>query len=407
MHLDHELVARGLLRLTNWWSRSDTYDCGCAFATGPVFVESYGVRAALRVERLLHLGLGRRVAHAFCDRVVAWQGLAETDMYCMGYGLERNADGVPSCSCVADAASSALALCDTVAAYPDSPRKAAYVASLRRYADYVLKEYANADGVIGVGILGFQKNPMPTYWCANGLFGAVLADLADLTQDARYIAAAAAPLEFIARYDYANTDWREWRVSPVMMVLYSTEGLLCGLEAEALKARLAQAPAGFPCPASVTAAAAPAPVDQAPNRQTAKAASRRRRPQGPTLRDLLEGRLREWLHWLGETQTADGLWPLHANREYRDYEAGLGWMLVRTARLLGDDERTTAMLTRHLAFLESPAAKEVFGLYCHPFATGLAHLSFAAAAEECLRADPVGFRACLAALQRDRAALLW
>lgn len=62
---------------------------------------------------------------------------------------------------------------------------------------------------------------------------------------------------------------------------------------------------------------------------------------------------------------------------------------------------------RQLNYLVSQEAKSYFGLYCRPFATALAHLSFAYIAEKCKESDPAGFEKALADVQKNELDILW
>lgn len=376
---DYDVVAEGLTRFTNWWRTNDVWDGGIAFTIGPTFEEAYAVRAAIVADRLLSLRRGEAVSKAFCDRSVGLQGVVEDDMYFMGYGCERNAEGVPACSCVADAASNALAILDTIAAYPETPGREAYVGSLERFVRYVRTNYVDEQGVIGVGILGHQRNPMPQYWCANALFAATLIGLGEATGKEEYLDAAVPPLEYLARYDYHQASIPTWDSCPTEIVFYAGEGILAGLLSDAMMARLDHPPMleGLPEPGDADA----------------------------TVGDLLERRWDEFGLWLSEHQEPNGTWP--AVGDYRCYQCGLSWLAARAHFGGHAHPRTPPMISGQLRFLLTPEGKREFGMFCRPFATALAYLSFAGAAQECAREDPQRWQIVIETTQRDHADALW
>ncbi len=62
---DKEIVARGLLKLTNWFSNFNMWFCGMANTMEGAFEESYAVRAMLHAERVLGIGHMQDVAHTY------------------------------------------------------------------------------------------------------------------------------------------------------------------------------------------------------------------------------------------------------------------------------------------------------------------------------------------------------
>lgn len=235
---DYNVVAEGFLRLTNWFSNYSMWFCGMAPSMEANFEESYAMRGLLHAERVLGLGHIQNVVHTYCDLMVGLQGSHETNMYDMGYGYERNEDGMVNCSCVADCGSVARAIIDIIKAYPEYSKNPIYIESLRKYIDHVLEHYITDSGVIGVGILNYKLNPMPEYWCANALFSQVLVCFAELTGEKKYYDAAVSPMEFLATFDYKNTDWKEWNEHQQMVILYCSEGMLEGLTSEVMKEKL-------------------------------------------------------------------------------------------------------------------------------------------------------------------------
>jgi hypothetical protein len=399
--LDYSVVTEGLVRFANWWSVQGLWHCGMAFTIGPVFEEAYAVRATIVAERVLHLGRGRPVAHAFCDRAIQTQGVSEENMYYMGYANQRNEAGLPCCSCVADASSSAAVFVDTVKAYSDSPRAGDYVQSLRRFCDYVLDKYRNAQGVIQVGILHHRRDVLPDYWCANALFVEVLIGLGEITGEDKYLDAARDVLKFLAFFDYRNTEWREWDGHPTNPAFYTSEGVLSGLLSPAMAARLDQAvePANFGSQSTK-----PVAVQEALNRVKADQPEASRADKG-TLRAALRSRWNELFEWLYRNQQPFGVW--HAAYDDRCYQAGNSWLLQWAMRGLGPDERLVAMINRQLTYLISRDAKLNFGMFAEPFGSGLALLSFASVAEYARQADPRQFDEALRQALKNVLEHLW
>ena len=399
--IDTATVAGGLERLTQWFGRHDAWSCGMAFATGPVFEESYGVRAALLADKVLGIGRVREVALAFCDRALLFQGLVETDMYYMGYGNNVNAEGVPCCSCVADASSTAMAIVETVQTHPDAPKAAAYLQSVRRFADYVLATYLTREGVIGVGILSHQPNPWKQYWCANSLFACVLIGLAEITREERYLDAALSPLEYLARYEYRSTGDRQWDLSPTEMVFYAAEGILAGLSSPAIQGRLDRGARGFPVDNLSVHAGTP---DAAANRKTLTQAGPAATGQ-TNLGGLLRSRWSELAAWLRANQDPDGSWP--TTKPYSCYQAGLSWTMLRAMRSLGRQDELETCVARHVSFLTSARAKPFLGLFCNLFASALAYLSLAAAGAVCREKESTAFDTAVEAARAEAIADPW
>jgi hypothetical protein len=399
--IDATTVARGLERLTQWFGRHDAWSCGMAFATGPVFEESYGVRAALLADKVMGIGRVREIALSFCDRALLFQGHVEKDMYYMGYGNNLNAEGIPGCSCVADASSTAMAVVETLQAFPDAPRSTAYLQSVRRFVDYVLATHRGPDGVIGVGILGHKKNLWSQYWCANSLFACVILGLAELTGDEGYYEAAVAPLEYLARYDYRTTVDKQWELSPTEMVFYASEGILAGLESPAMQARLAREPRGFAVASGASPSVAP---EAAANRKTFTQ-SGQMTSGGASIADLLRARWGELAAWLRANQDPDGSWP--TTKPYSCYQAGMSWTMLRGMRVLGGQSEIEGSVARHLSFLTSPRARPFLGLFCNLFASALAYLSLAASGAVCHEREPAALEAALHAARVEAIADPW
>lgn len=379
MKINPKVVTKGLLTFTNWFSAHSVWNCGMALAMESSFEESYAVRAMIKAGKILGLGRTEKVAHACCDRYLQFQGVHEKDMFDMGYGYNIDDKGMVACSCVADAASVAASIIETVMAYPDYPGNSAYLDSVRRYIDYVLETYTTEEGVIGVGILSHQVNPMRTYWCANALFTEVLVLFAAATGETKYFDAAVAPCEYLALFDYKNTQWKEWDSSPSEVILYTSSGVLQGLSSPEMKKRLAIKPKGVLRESGF--AQAEDGVKEASNKLTAQEMTIANYNENKTVYELLHARWKEFSEWLYKNQDATGYYTQPHTKNARSYEAGLSWTLCNAYRSGLAGEEALAAIGRQLSIFCTDNAKIYLALFANDFATSLAYLSFAAAAE--------------------------
>lgn len=392
--LDYDVVAEGLVKLCNWWSVQGVWNCGMAFSIGPVFEEAYAVRGTISACRAMDSGRGRIVAHSFCDRAMLTQGAVEENMYYMGYGNNISKEnGLPNCSCVADASSTAAVLIDTIKAYPDSADRQKHIDSLQRFVDYVLEMYTSDEGIIQVGILDHRRDVLPNYWCANVLFSEVLVGLAEITQEEKYFDAAKKVYQYMASMDYKHTHWREWDTRKTHVILYAGEGILSGLLSSAMKSRL-DVEYKAPLPHTGKDAGGEAVVQEALNRVTSQqAVSDVDMDNGSNLRDMLMKRWCNFYEWLYNNQQPFGIWnSLHDDR---CYEAGISALLVDAIDLCGEKENTFAMINRQLRYLLSRDAKLNFGMFAEPFVMATALWSFGKAAEYCKEQNSSFFAECL------------
>ena len=404
---DYNIVAQGLLRLTNWFSRFGVWDCGMASSMEASFEESYEIRALLHTERVLKLGHAQDVAHSFCNLMLSLQGVHYPDMYDMGYGYDLDANGMVNCSCVADCCSVARAIIDTINAYPDYPKNREYIGSIKAFVDHTLNNYVTDKGVIGVGILGHQINPMKEYWCANSLFSQVLISFAGIAGESKYYEAAEAPMEFLAAFDYRNTDWAEWKTSPAEMILYTGEGVVEGLLSDEMRSRLAVPPRGVIAYTKAIQREDHVPSQAANRVKSDVEAARDSNGAGETALDLLRARWEAFADWLYKNQSPNGLWASPATQGARCYETGLSWLINRGFSIGNTEALLENAVKRQLAYLNSQEAKLYFGLYCNPFATALAHLSFASIAEKLMENDRPGFSKAVDEARADANMTVW
>ncbi|MHB9133771.1 MAG: hypothetical protein ACYDBB_22125 [Armatimonadota bacterium] len=362
--------------ITDWWMQNDLFDPACVFGNTAIFIESYAVRGGIaRVRRqemadgsapsgmaaigavtradgldadaLVRRDMGDAAgeceralagAYAFCDRVVEHQGVqGPPEALMMGYGL-RVRDGMVQHACVADQASIALAVLDTVALRPTHPHAAGWLAAIERWAGWVLANFTQPNGGIGVGIFCHQWNPLPEYWCATSLATAVLFALRRQTGKAAYADPALAGLDWLARFDYTAVDIPRFTDCAPEVALYTFEGLVAGTR--------------YLC-------------------QTQGVDAARSHPAARQFASLAQ--------WLIDNQSSDGRWPEPPERGYRDYSAGVPWLLLEMDALIGPNAPWRACARRVLDGLMTTEGACYYGLYVRPFTTGLAWLSACAA----------------------------
>ena len=91
--LSHHVIAKGLLKSRNYFAHHTISSPGMAHPFEAVFEESYEVRAACRSYDLLFDGNQRKIARAFTNRMIRWQGIHVPEMYDMGYGYDLDQHG--------------------------------------------------------------------------------------------------------------------------------------------------------------------------------------------------------------------------------------------------------------------------------------------------------------------------
>lgn len=359
--------------LSDWWDRNDLFDPLGVFGNTAIFIESYAIRGGIACARRLEAqggvseattdsarsdgrpradGLaedamvrrdvrtsdaGERFlagAYAFCDRVVEHQGVqGPPEALMMGYGLKVR-DGMVCHACVADQASLASAVLDTVAMRPAHPRAGAWRASIERWADWVLANFASDNGAIGVGIFCHKWNPIPEYWCATSLTTSVLLELARLTGNERYAKAGLAGLDWLARFDYTKVEIPTFADCAPEVILYTAEGMVAGMR-HLVETR---------------------GVDTARSHPAAK-------------------QFAAMAQWLVEHQDVNGRWPEPPERGYRDYSCGIPWLLLRMDALIGPNPAWQSCAVRFMDGLATTGGERYYGLYVRPFTNGLAWLS--------------------------------
>ena len=365
-------------KTTAWWLLHSLYDPAWIFQLEATFEESYCIRGGL--QRLRYLGRtapspgkpnraggspdadkpsagplkdamvrndvetkgcdteeSQRLeagTFAYCDRVMSHQGVqGPPEALYMGYGV-RVVHGVVDCCCVADQASVANGVLDTIAMYKDHPRAARWLASIERWADWVIREFATQTGGIGVGVLGHKWNPIPEYWCATSLFATSLFKLAVLTGKEDYLKRAMAALDWLARFDHTAVEIPKFTECAPEVILYAGEGLVEGLR-------------------FVASTLGPQAAKDHP----------------------AADKLRSMARWLIANQLAEGRWPDPPARGYREYSLGIPWILFQMNRLIGPDKERTACAERCLSHLLRPEGERYYGLYVRPWGMGLVWLS--------------------------------
>ena len=158
MHLDPTVIARGLVKHWNYFSHHIIASPGMAHPMQALFEEAYVVMGAARTMGLLDDARMTAICRRFNGRMMEYQGVHYPDMFDMGYGYNRDARGMVSCSCVADNASTANGMLEGVRNFPHLPENPAVLASVRRYLDYCLQHFSSPRGVMGVGVLNHKIN---------------------------------------------------------------------------------------------------------------------------------------------------------------------------------------------------------------------------------------------------------
>ena len=378
--LNYDVVAKGLMKSRNYWAHHTISSPGMAHPIESVFEESYEVRAACRTYGLLNDGGQRKIARAFTKRMRVYQGIHIPDMYDMGYGYDLNNEGVVNCSCVADNASTANAMLETVRFFPDLPETGAVLDSVKRFLDHCLENYLTDTGVMGVGVLHHIINPpdMHEYWCANALFASSLISYAELSGDATYYDAAVPLAEFIGTYDYQNTLWKEWQTAgPQQIIFYTSEGLVKTLSSTEMKTRL-QVPLGNVVRKSAVAELEESIPAQATNAQRLSFESGNT-PDATTIWGRVRSRYDEFCNWMFDNQLAEGCYHHPRDPHFRCYEPALAWILLDGATYADGFEQTRDMAANHLRYLSTDDGKLYYGLYANDFACALSHMSFATA----------------------------
>ncbi len=393
--MNSEIITKCLLTSTNWVSSHDIWVCSMAQTTPSSFMESHVVRAILKLGKLLNLGKAETVAHVACDRYLLFQGVQEKDVFDMNYGYDVDEHGKVNCSCIADAASVAASIVQTVMAYPDYPKNAEYLDAVKRYIDHTLENYVTEEGYIGVGILGHEINPMKMYWCANSLFTEVLVLYAIATGEEKYFDAAVAPCEYIARLDYKNLNWNEWQSSPTEVVLYSCTGIVRALMTPEMQERLKKTKPQEVFVDETVKAEDEFAIAEAGNKIIGSEVEKEYDNTGKSVYDLLSQRFDEYFTWLYKNQEINGIYTPPHTKNARSYEMGISWMLG-TAYMGGvAGERAKVLIDRQITAMCSDYGKLYFSIYANDWTSALVLLSAATAAEILMQENPEEFKKTL------------
>jgi Glycosyl hydrolase family 76 len=329
-----------LKSVTDWWLQNGMFDPGGPFQFEAVFEESYVVRAALQVAPTLATGDRASLeggAFAFCSRVVGYQGVqGPPEALFMGYGLKIE-NGMVELSCIADQASIANAVLETFEQFPNHSDAPAWRQCVVSWTDWVLANFVQANGGVGVGIFNHQWNPIKEYWCATSLFTATLFKLARLLGPDRYLAQAMKGLDWLSQFDFFNADIPKFADVPANIILYTMDGISEGI-------RYLR---------DVTGLAENHPAME---------------------------KYKQLANWLVQNQLPTGLWPPEPpQRGNRGYSAGLPWQLLYMNRLIGPESAWVNCAERLLQYLSSAEGQRYFGLFDRPWEMGLSWLSLAEA----------------------------
>lgn len=407
MKLNPAVVARGLVRHWNYFSHHIIGSPGMAHPMQACFEEAYVVMGAARTMALLDDARMTAICRRFNGRMMQFQGVHWPEMLDMGYGYNRDANGVVNCSCVADNASSANGMLEVVRRFPHLPETGEVLASVRRFLDYCRDSFLTDRGVMGVGVLNHQVNPegMREYWCANALIIPTLIRYAELTGEAEYGDAAVPMIEYISTFDYKNTLWGEWTKSaPQQILLYTSEGLVAALASSEMRTKLDR-PLGDVIQFSPKAEPEQRVPAMAPNLMEADLRSGAA-PAGDTILARLQGRYAEFCDWFHQNQMADGSFEHPANDHFRCYEPGLSWILLDSVRGIEGCAWLESIAAKQLRFMAGDGGKLYYGLYANDFASGLALLSFATAGELLNERDPEEWAAAVEGVF-DRGESIW
>jgi len=407
MQLDPNVTARGLVKLWNYFSHHIIASPGAAHPMQACFEESYVVIGAARTMDLLGDARMTAVCRRFNQRMMDYQGCHWPDMFDMGYGYRRDAQGVVACSCVADNASTANGMLEGVRVFPHLPENKAVLASVKRYLDHCLKNYLTPKGVMGVGLLDHKVNPpgMEEYWCADALFATTLIRYADLTGETQYYDAAVPLVEYISTFDYKHTLWNEWSKSaPQQILIYTSEGLIAALASPEMKQRL-QVPLRHVIQFSPKAEPERIVPAQAPNQVHAELAGAAR-AAGDTIWARLVTRFAEFTDWFHQNQMADGCFEHPPVDHFRCYEPFVAGLLLEAATRTEGNAWLEPIAAKQLRFMASNPGKLYYGLYANDFASGMAFASFATAGGILKRRDPAAWAAALNGVF-DRGEEIW
>ena len=393
MKLEAPFVARGLVRHWNYFSHH-IIACtdGMAHPMQALFEEAYVVMGAARTMDLLGDARMTGICRRFNRRMMLFQGVHWPEMYDMGYGYDRDAQGMVNCSCVADNASSANGMLEAVRCFPHLPENPQVLASVKVYLDHCLRSFLTSKGVMGVGVLNHKINEpgLEEHWCPSALFATTLIRYADLTGEARYYDAAVPLIEYISTFDYKDTILAEWaKGAPQQVLIYTSEGLIAALASTEMKSRLTvplRHVIQFTRPAE-PGLVVPA---QAPNQVHGEFASRVR-TDGTTIWDRLVARFDEFTDWFHQNQMADGSFEHPPSDHYRCYEPGMAWLLLDAVRRVEGGGWLESIAAKQLRFMACDDGKLYYGLRANDFASGLALLSFATAGEMLKARDPVAW----------------
>jgi hypothetical protein len=407
MQLDPNVTARGLVKLWNYFSHHIIASPGMAHPMQACFEESYVVIGAARTMDLMGDARMTAVCRRFNGRMMQYQGVHYPDMLDMGYGYNRNADGMVNCSCVADNASSANGMLECVRKFPHLPENKQVLASVKQFIDHCLKNYLTDKGVMGVGVLNHKVNPpgMEEYWCADALFAVTLIRYADLTGEPKYYDAAVPLVEYISTYDYKNTLWAEWTKSaPQQILIYTSEGLIAALASAEMKKRL-MVPLRHVIQFSPKAEPEAIIPAQAPNQVHTEFASALK-AGGDTIWARLVARFAEFTDWFHQNQMGDGSFEHPANDHFRCYEPLVAGLLLDAAVRSEGNAWLEPIAAKQLRFMATNGGKLYYGLYANDFASGMALVSFSTAGEILKQRDPVAWETALSGVF-DRGEEIW
>ncbi|KKR04698.1 MAG: hypothetical protein UT30_C0004G0011 [Candidatus Uhrbacteria bacterium GW2011_GWF2_39_13] len=191
------------------------------------FQQGHAIRAMLAMNRIKPKEIYLDMAKDWAVMTLRLQGTqGHPDRYNMGYG-EQIKNGVPRSWFVADCGTLAVALLDVASFLPEKDKlRNEIIDSVKRFADYIIKNWTLKDGSFTLGYLNFEAQEKEPYHCANAQSNLFLWPLWKVTGDAIYREQALKATQWLASWtDYDCPYWG----SPVHNRAYNCESLFTSL----------------------------------------------------------------------------------------------------------------------------------------------------------------------------------
>ena len=192
----------------------------------PFYNDSYAVRALCvaydMTRRPQYLDTCRRWA----DRMLQFQSaMTPKGAYYMNYN--RKPEESEGAWYVADSSSIAMGVLATAVHCPDAADRERYLASVRSFADLVMKNYiGEAGGVMN----GLWPRYAGEWWCSSGIFGSLAFLLYDETGDPQYLQVGLGALNWLNHLDLTKTKFDYWRTGSPTVIMYVLEAYSAGMQ---------------------------------------------------------------------------------------------------------------------------------------------------------------------------------